>query len=79
VNVGTGIETRIRDLAELIRDIVGYEGELVWDSSRPDGQPSRSLDVTRARELMGFEATMPLEEGLRGTVAYFESDVAAAR
>ena len=71
VNIGTGRETRISELAELLKGIVGYEGELVWDTSRPDGQPTRYLDVSRARELMGFEAEVPLEEGLRRTVASF--------
>jgi GDP-L-fucose synthase len=73
VNVGTGIETRIRDLSELVHDVTGYDGETVWDASRPDGQPQRFLDVRRARELMGFEARVPLEEGLRRTVASFEA------
>ena len=76
VNVGIGRETRIVDLAEMIKRIVGYEGELVWDTSRPDGQPSRFLDVTRARALMGFEAEVPLEEGLRRTVASFRAEIA---
>ena len=76
VNIGTGRETRIRDLAELIKGIVGYEGELVWDTSRPDGQPTRFLDVRRARVLMGFEAATPLEEGLRQTVESFRSQEA---
>ncbi len=79
VNIGTGVETRIRDLAETIRRLARFEGELAWDASQPDGQPTRRLDVTRARELIGFQATMPLEQGLRSTVAYFESEVAAAR
>jgi GDP-L-fucose synthase len=71
VNVGTGRETKIRDLAEIIRRLAGYEGEVVWDTTRPDGQPTRYLDVTRARELIGFEAEVPLEEGLRRTVESF--------
>jgi GDP-L-fucose synthase len=77
VNVGTGVETRIRELAELIRDLVGYEGEIVWDTSRPDGQPSRHLDVTRARELMGFEAQVGLEAGLRATIDSFRAETAS--
>jgi GDP-L-fucose synthase len=72
VNVGTGRETRIRDLAHTIRGLVGFEGEIVWDSSMPDGQPSRYLDTTRARELLGFEAEIALEEGLRRTIESFE-------
>jgi GDP-L-fucose synthase len=77
VNVGTGRETRIADLAAMIQRITGYDGEVVWDTSRPDGQPTRYLDVSRARELMGFEAEVPLEEGLRRTVESFRSQVAA--
>src|SRR3954454_16165094 len=68
VNIGTGIETKIRDLAAIVAETVGFDGETVWDTSRPDGQPVRYLDVTRARELFGFEAQMPLDEGLRRTV-----------
>ncbi len=73
VNIGTGIETRIRDLAEMISTLTGYEGNTVWDASRPDGQPKRYLDVTRAGELIGFEAQMPLEEGLRRTIDSFRA------
>ena len=78
VNVGTGVETRIRDLAAIIRSLTGHEGEVRWDTSRPDGQPARYLDVSRARELMGFEAEMPLDEGLRRTIESFEAQLAAA-
>ncbi len=70
-NVGTGTETRIRDLAEAVSRLAGYEGETVWDSSRPDGQPKRFLDVSRAREWIGFEAAVELEEGLRQTIRSF--------
>ena len=73
VNIGTGTETRIRDLAETICELAGFEGETVWDASRPDGQPKRYLDVTRARELIGFEAEMPLDEGLRRTIESFRA------
>jgi GDP-L-fucose synthase len=73
VNVGTGVETRIRDLAELIHALTGFEGETVWDATRPDGQPQRFLDVTRARELMGFASAVPLADGLRETIASFEA------
>ena len=71
VNIGTGRETRIRDLAETIRSLVGFDGEIVWDTSRPDGQPKRFLDVSRARELMGYEAEVPLDEGLRRTITSY--------
>lgn len=71
INIGTGIETRIRDLANTIARLSEYEGEIVWDTSKPDGQPTRCLDVARARELMGFEAQVGLEEGLAQTVEWF--------
>jgi GDP-L-fucose synthase len=77
VNVGTGVETRIRDLAETIHRLSGYHGEIVWDSSMPDGQPTRYLDVTRARQLIGFESQTPLEEGLRRTIESFQAQQAA--
>jgi GDP-L-fucose synthase len=78
VNIGTGKETRIRDLAQMIAQLSGYDGELRWDTSKPDGQPSRCLDVSRAREQMGFEARVGLEEGLRSTVEWFRETLAAA-
>jgi GDP-L-fucose synthase len=76
VNIGTGSETRIRDLAEMIAVLAGFEGETVWDTSRPDGQPKRSLDVSRARELIGFKAQTPLDEGLRRTIESFRGSLA---
>jgi GDP-L-fucose synthase len=79
VNIGTGRETRIADLAAMLQRITGYEGDVVWDTSRPDGQPTRYLDVSRARELIGFEAEMPLEEGLRRTVESFREQMAPVR
>jgi GDP-L-fucose synthase len=78
VNIGTGVETRIRDLAETIHRLSGFDGEIVWDSSMPDGQPTRYLDVSRARELFGFEAEMPLDEGLRRTIESFREQQAPA-
>jgi nucleoside-diphosphate-sugar epimerase len=75
VNVGTGRETRIRDLAETIVRLTGYAGETVWDTSRPDGQPTRYLDVSRARERFGFEAEIDLEEGLRRTIESFRASL----
>jgi GDP-L-fucose synthase len=75
VNIGTGRETRIRDLSETIARLTGYEGETVWDSSRPDGQPTRYLEVSRARARMGFEAQVELEEGLRRTIESFRASM----
>jgi GDP-L-fucose synthase len=74
VNIGTGVETRIRDLAETIRELTGYTGEIFWDTSMPDGQPTRYLDVSRASELIGFSAEIPLEEGLARTIESFRAD-----
>ncbi len=76
VNIGTGTETKIRDLAESICELTGFEGETIWDSSRPDGQPKRYLDTSRARELIGFEAATPLDEGLRRTIESFRGSLA---
>ena len=78
VNVGTGVETTIRDLAEAIERLVGFEGETVWDASKPDGQPKRFLDISRARELMGYAPTVSLEEGLARTIASFREQHATA-
>jgi len=72
-NVGTGIETKISDLATMVADATGYTGETVWDTSRPDGQPTRYLDVSRAAEQIGFRARIPLKEGLAQTVESFRS------
>jgi GDP-L-fucose synthase len=73
VNLGTGVETSIRETAELVADIVGFEGEIVWDTSMPNGQPRRSLDASRAEQLFGFRAETPLREGLERTVAWYRS------
>ena len=77
VNVGTGVETSIRETAELIAELVGFDGEIVWDTSMPNGQPRRSLDPSRARELFGFEARTPLREGLERTVGWYREQTAA--
>jgi GDP-L-fucose synthase len=74
-NVGTGVETKIRDLAETICKAVGYNGKTTWDTSRPDGQPVRYLDVTKAWKLIGFEARIPLDEGIEETVASFRANL----
>jgi GDP-L-fucose synthase len=71
VNIGTGRETRIRELAETIQRLTGFDGETVWDTTKPDGQPTRYLDVSRARERMGFEAEVRLDEGLARTIDSF--------
>ncbi|TMK39899.1 MAG: GDP-L-fucose synthase [Actinobacteria bacterium] len=76
VNVGTGLETSIAELAHTIARHTGFEGRIEWDTSKPDGQPSRCLDVSRAREQMGFAAEIDLEEGLRRTVEWYREHVA---
>lgn len=75
VNIGTGREIAIHDLATLVAKDVGYEGEILYDSSRPDGQPSRCLDVTKAFEEFGFTANMDFNEGLRRTIAWYKNDI----
>lgn len=71
VNLGSGMEISIKDLAELIRRLTGYQGEFVWNTSQPNGQPRRALDVSRARELFGFEASTSFEDGLRQTIEWY--------
>jgi GDP-L-fucose synthase len=77
VNLGTGGEISIADLAEMIRKLVGFEGELRFDPSQPDGQPRRCLDTTRARERFGFAAQVEFREGLEATIEWFEKRSAA--
>lgn len=71
VNLGTGSEIRIKDLAEEIRALVGYEGEVVWNTSEPDGQPRRRLDVQKALKEFGFQAQMDLKTGLAKTLEWY--------
>jgi len=73
VNLGTGEEITIRELAQMIAAEVGFNGAIVWDETKPNGQPRRCLDVSRARQLFGFQATHSLREGIARTVAYFQS------
>ena len=75
-NLGTGMEISIRDLAELIRELVGFEGELRFDPTQPDGQPRRCLDTTRARERFGFTAEVAFREGLESTIQWYEKSSA---
>ena len=78
MTAGAGKEISIRELAELVADVVGFGGKITWDTSMPNGQPRRSVDATRARELFGFEARTPLREGLERTVAWYREHVGAA-
>jgi GDP-L-fucose synthase len=71
VNLGAGFEITIKALTEKIRQFTGFKGKLTWDTSKPDGQPRRSLDTSRAKELFGFEAEMPFDEGLNRTIQWW--------
>jgi len=64
----------INDLVYLIKDLTGYKGEVVWDSEKPDGQPKRKLDVSKAEEEFGFKANINLEEGLQKTINWFNKN-----
>lgn len=73
VNLGAGFEITIKNLAEKIRDMTGFKGKLVWDTSKPDGQPRRCLDTSRAKESFGFEARMSFDQGLRETIQWWRA------
>jgi GDP-L-fucose synthase len=73
VNLGAGMEISIRELAEKIAALCGFKGKLVWDRTKPDGQPRRSLDVSRARKLLGWTAKTPFDEGLTRTIAWYRA------
>ena len=78
VNLGVGHEIRIRELVELIARLTGFDGEIRWDLSKPDGQPRRALDTSRARDAFGFEATTSFEHGLRRTIDWYRGARSAA-
>ena len=79
INLGTNMEIKIRDLVHLIARLTGFadedtiEDKIRWDSTKPDGQPRRCLDVSRAKEMMGWEAKVGFEEGLERTIAWFRA------
>ncbi len=73
VNLGSGQEIAIKDLAELIAKLTGFSGEIVWDTTKPNGQPRRALDTSRAKKYFGWEAKTPFEEGLRRTIAWYRA------
>ncbi|MBF0254810.1 MAG: NAD-dependent epimerase/dehydratase family protein, partial [Candidatus Omnitrophica bacterium] len=76
VNIGTGQEIKIKVLAGLIRELMGFKGKIVWDTTKPNGQPRRCLDTSRARKAFGFRAQMDFRSGLRQTIEWFEASVA---
>ena len=77
MNLGSGREITIKDLTQLVARLSRFEGEIVWDASKPDGQPRRCLDVSRAWNALGFRARTSLEDGLRKTIEWFESNSGA--
>jgi GDP-L-fucose synthase len=77
VNVGTGEEIAIRDLADLVAEATGFDGQIVWDTSKPNGYPRRKLDTTRAEQLFGFRAATSLRDGIARTVAWYREHAAA--
>jgi GDP-L-fucose synthase len=74
VNIGTSEEIMIKDLVYLIKDLVGYKGNIVWDSEKPDGQPKRKLDVSKAEQQFGFKSKINLEQGLQKTITWFNNN-----
>jgi len=72
INLGSGMEITIRDLVAVIQELTNYSGEIRWDSTKPDGQPKRSLDVSRAQKEFGFTAMVPFQEGLKRTVEWYK-------
>ena len=78
VNIGTGSEIKISELLQLIARLTRFEGHICWQHDKPDGQPRRRLDVSRASKKFGFHAQVPLEEGLRRTIDWYETQVAGA-
>jgi len=74
VNIGAGSEISIKDLVELIAKLTGFRGEFIWDAGKPDGQPRRMLDVTKAQKEFGFKAKIGLEEGLKRTIDWYKAN-----
>ena len=74
VNLGSGMEISIKELAGLVASLTQYDGKIIWDTSKPNGQPRRGLDVSRSKEYFGFEAQMPFEEGLLRTIEWFKEN-----
>jgi GDP-L-fucose synthase len=74
INLGTGMEITIRDLVTMIAKLCGFQGEIRWDATRPDGQPRRCLDTARAEQLLGWKARVGFEDGLRRTIEWFEAN-----
>ncbi len=76
VNIGAGFEISIKDLAEKIKDIIGFKGKVVWDTTKPDGQPRRCLDTKKAEKEFGFKARTKFNEGLKNTIDWYILNIA---
>ena len=74
MNLGAGREISIRELVSLIAGLTGFKGEIRWDTSKPDGQPRRCLDTSRAKEEFGFEAEVSFEEGLKRSIEWYQKN-----
>jgi GDP-L-fucose synthase len=79
VNIGSGREILVRELVEIVARLTGFEGEIRWDATKPDGQPRRCLDTSRAERLFGFRARTPFEDGLRSTIEWYRRERAEGR
>lgn len=79
INISSGTRVAIKELVQLIAELTGYEGQIVWDTSKPDGQMDKGFDVTRMHDVLGFRCKTSLREGLQKTIAWFEENQAAAR
>jgi GDP-L-fucose synthase len=79
VNLGSGQEISIKDLMELIARLTGFEGKITWDTSKPNGQPRRALDTSRAAEFFGWRARTPFEEGLKATISWYRENQGLAK
>ena len=75
VNLGAGAEIPIKDLVGKISELAGFKGKIVWDSTKPDGQPRRKLDTSKAEEYFGYKATTSLDEGLKKTIDWYKKSI----
>jgi GDP-L-fucose synthase len=76
INIGTGLEISIKDLIHLICELMGYDGEIIWETDKPNGQPRRCLDVERAKQAFGFTAQVDFRDGLNKTIAWYRHQAA---
>jgi GDP-L-fucose synthase len=79
VNLGTGREVKIKDLVGIIARLCNYTGEIVWDAAKPEGQPRRCVDISKAKERFGFEASVELAEGLERTIEWYKAVYAGSK